>query len=91
VGQFRSPSIKAAPDGLIYVADAENDRIQVVDGAGRVVAAWGSKGAAPGQFSYPIGIAADAAGNVYVADFGNDRVQKFRFLPVLTPTGTPTG
>jgi len=38
---------------------------------------WGSQGSGDGQFSYPSGIATDAAGNVYVADSDNHRIQKF--------------
>jgi len=39
---------------------------------------WGSFGAGPGQFSSPLGIAADPnADFVYVADTGNNRIQKF--------------
>src|SRR5438093_703337 len=43
---------------------------------------WGSFGSGEGQFSYPIGVATDAAGNVYVVDQFNYRIQKF------TGTGT---
>src|SRR6266540_3767266 len=39
--------------------------------------AWGSGGSGDGQFSYPAGLAVDAAGNVYVADSNNGRIQKF--------------
>lgn len=38
---------------------------------------WGEGGSGEGQFSYPYGVATDAAGNVYVADSGNHRIQKF--------------
>ncbi len=38
---------------------------------------WGSFGNADGQFSSPIGIAADSSGNIYVVDNKNHRVQKF--------------
>jgi sugar lactone lactonase YvrE len=46
--------------------------------------AAGGDGALGGEFSFPEGVATDAAGDIYVADTNNDRVQKFdssgRFL-----------
>lgn len=41
------------------------------------VAEWGRRGAEPGQFHFPIGIAVNAADEVYVTDNINNRVQKF--------------
>lgn len=38
---------------------------------------WGQKGAAPGQFDFPIGIAINSADEVFVTDFYNARVQRF--------------
>jgi hypothetical protein len=38
---------------------------------------WGTEGKAPGQLSYPYGVALDGRGHVYVAEFGGCRVQKF--------------
>ena len=38
---------------------------------------WGALGNGEGQFSQPVGIAIDGAGNVYISDQNNNRVQKF--------------
>ena len=48
---------------------------------GQLLAAWGARGTAPGDFIEPYGIAVDDQGNVYVADAGNHRIQK------LSPSG----
>src|SRR5262245_32014085 len=79
-GQFTYPfGLATDGTGNLYVADAENNRIQKFSGAGAYLAQWGGPGAGSGdgQFNYPADVATDAAGNVYVADFYNHRVQKF--------------
>jgi tripartite motif-containing protein 71 len=57
---------------------------------------WGSYGTGDGQFSSPIGIAADNSGNVYVTDvLNNDRIQKFdgngNFITKWGSNGTADG
>ena len=74
--------------GHLYVLDSENDRVQVFDaGSGAWLAAWGTRGTAPGRFQLGAntgagGIAVDhpaasAVPRVYVADQNNHRVQAF--------------
>ena len=41
--------------------------------------ARGAARSGDGQFTCPLGVALDNAGNVYVADTGNNRIQKFTF------------
>ena len=84
-GQLSSPrAVAVGPNGLLYVADSGNNRIQVLDADGNFVRAWGSAGAGPGQFQEPWGIAVSDEGRVYVADTWNHRIQVFdlegRFL-----------
>ncbi|MGD2295419.1 MAG: SMP-30/gluconolactonase/LRE family protein, partial [Candidatus Aminicenantes bacterium] len=77
-GQFQYPGgIDLDINGIVYVTDLFNHRIQKFDSKGNFLAKWGSYGSGDGQFKYPQGIAIDFIGNVCVADHGNHRVQKF--------------
>jgi len=51
--------------------------VQEFDAGGHLLAKWGLRGSALGDFSQPAAIAVDCAGNVYVADTNNNRVQRF--------------
>ncbi|WP_428324412.1 fibronectin type III domain-containing protein [Nitrosopumilus sp.] len=94
-GEFDDPSGLAfdSENNLLYVADSDNDRIQifeivddttcpsdteeVVDGV-CYVDEFGSLGTADGQFDSPQGIAIDTSNDLlYVADSKNDRIQVF--------------
>jgi len=63
-------------DGLLYVVDGGNFRVQVFDSEGKFVRTFGAVGRQSGQFSRPKEIAADTQGNIYVADtaFGNFQI-----------------
>jgi sugar lactone lactonase YvrE len=77
---FNHPEgITVDSNGLVYVVDSANDRIQVFQPDGTFVRKWGSAGSAPGQFIDPNGIAIDTNGLVYVADGGSvSRIQVFQ-------------
>lgn len=68
--------------GQVYVADWANHRIQEFDANGRLLAAWGRLGQAPGEFFLPAGIAVDGRGDVYVADAGSANIRPHGGRPV---------
>ncbi len=75
---FNNPSgVAVAGNGDIFVADTNNDRVQVFDNAGNFLRQWGSSGTADGEFNGPFDLSVDSSGNVYVVDTGNDRIGKF--------------
>jgi outer membrane protein assembly factor BamB len=76
-------AIAIGPDGLVYVSDADNHRVQVFTAEGEFVHEFGELGSAPGQFTIPFDLSVDDDGNVYVTDDGAERITK------LTPDGTP--
>jgi sugar lactone lactonase YvrE len=84
-GQFNSPhGFVIAPDGTIYVADTNNNRIQHFSSTGEFLNKWGglsdvtAGNALPGTFNQPWAIAISQDGKfVYVADTWNQRVQVF--------------
>ena len=76
--QFDHPfGVAIDASGNVYVADANNNRIQVFTSSGGYVTQWGGYGSGQGQFYSPYGVAVDASGNVYVMDTGNNRIQMF--------------
>lgn len=82
--RFNYPSgIAIGPDGILYVADQDNNRIRKVTTTGDVttLAGSGTKGTVDGlsttaQFASPHGIAVDVHGNVYVADEYSHSIRK---------------
>jgi DNA-binding beta-propeller fold protein YncE len=76
-GEFNLPrDVAVGVDGLLYVVDGGNFRVQVFDTAGKFIKTFGAIGRQSGQFSRPKEIAADTHGNLYVADsaFGNFQI-----------------
>ena len=94
-GEFDDPAGLAydSTDDLLYVADSDNNRIQIfeivdgntcpsstdeiVDGV-CFVEEFGSSGTGDGNFDTPLGIALDTTNDLlFVADSDNDRIQAF--------------
>lgn len=76
---FNKPTaVAVTPTGEFYVSDGyENSRVAKFSAKGEFLFDWGRKGAGPGEFDIPHGIALDSQGRVYVADRGNARIQVF--------------
>jgi len=88
-GQFSAPTFCAFDaDGLFYVSDALNGRVQVFDSAGSFVRNFGRYRQGPGGLWRPKGLAVSERGEVFVADSWQNVVQVFddrgKFLAVLT-------
>jgi peptidylamidoglycolate lyase len=66
-GQFDLPHwVALDASGNVYVADRENQRIQVFDSAGHFISQWAGK-----QLGRPYAIAIDKHGTAYIADGGD--------------------
>lgn len=94
-GQFDRPfGLDAAPDGTVYVADSDNNRISYFNGSGKVLGSFGSAGSGPGQFgkAYCVSVSPDGS-RVLVSDYGTGRVQVFSrtgsFLRMFYTGGQP--
>ncbi len=76
-GSFYGPRGIASHDGLIYVTDTGNERVQVFTEEGEFVRMFGLPGDGEGELREPVGIAVTPDGTVVVADSHNQRVSLF--------------
>lgn len=83
-GAFSAASSVAVDgNGVLFVADAGNNRVQRFNQSGVFISQFGAAGTGNSQFNRPSGIAVvrgtgtTADGAVYVVDSGNNRVQIF--------------
>jgi DNA-binding beta-propeller fold protein YncE len=82
-GRLNYPTDLAWAGGQLLVADAYNNRVQVLSPEGDPVTRWGgplglgAPGSWGGWFRVATGIATDSRERVYVADFENHRIQVF--------------
>ncbi len=83
VGQFRAPlGLTMDEQQRLYVADAGNNRIQVIGPTGGFITEFGGRGWQTGEFDHPTDVALGFQGSyrLYIADTGNDRVQFCNFV-----------
>ena len=83
VGEFWTPlGLTIDERQWIYIADAGNNRVQVIDSTGRYITEFGSRGWQTGEFDHPTDIALSfqRSYRLYVTDAGNDRVQYCNFV-----------
>jgi tripartite motif-containing protein 71 len=88
-GSFNGPGFVAvAPNGNVYVADQNNDRVQYFTPTGSFLGSWGTAGSGDGEFECPCGIAITPGGTVYVTEnegteTSGHRVQYFSLTGVF--------
>jgi DNA-binding beta-propeller fold protein YncE len=72
-GQFLAPQdVDLGPDGSIYVADSDNNRVQVFDSQGTYLRRLGTIT----RFQWVYGVAVDAHGNAYVSEPVRSQISK---------------
>jgi hypothetical protein len=99
VARFNGPrSVATAAGGVVYVTDRENHTIRKITATGSVTTlagVAGQSGNADGagtaaRFTFPHGLATDAAGNLVVTDWGNHTIRKVTLDGVVTTVaGSP--
>ena len=94
-GEFSGPrGIAVDSAHNIYVAESNNQRVQVLTAAGVFVKKFGStSGSDPLYLADPVGLDVDANGSVYVADLteATSRVDKFRVSGATYTLASRTG
>jgi tripartite motif-containing protein 71 len=60
--------VAVGPDGVVYVSDSGNGRVEAFSPRGRFLRQFGSFGHGNGQFVLPFDVAVDGNGDVYVVD-----------------------
>ncbi len=83
-GEFQMPLGLAIDEAdRIYIADAGNNRVQVIDATGNYITEFGGRGWQTGEFDHPSDIALSfqrSYHHLYVADTRNNRVQYCNFV-----------
>jgi len=87
--QFGEPSGLAISNGTVWVADAQNNRIQSFDYLGHFIGQFGTKGSGAGQLNGPTSVSVTPNETLMVTD-ANHRVSEFNMAgEVLRIFGSP--
>ena len=90
-------SPRADLQGLVFVSDTGNDRVQVFERTGKLLRVIGGHGSEDGKLDRPMGLAFDPSGSILlVAESGNRRISAFaagsgRFMARLAEAGPAGG
>ena len=73
----RPQSMRLAPDGTLWVADAAHHRVVRFSTEGEFLGAFGRLGSGPGELRFPYCVDVLPDGTLAVCEYGNNRVQRF--------------
>ncbi|MEK6626411.1 MAG: 6-bladed beta-propeller [Bdellovibrionota bacterium] len=97
-GEFDMPaSIKSDKNGLLYISNTMNGRVDIFNGDGKFLGQYGTvPNTASGNFAHPQGIALDRENRIYVVDNSFENVQIFNdkkqfLMPFGVVGNTPGG
>jgi eukaryotic-like serine/threonine-protein kinase len=77
-GEFLRPvALATAPDGSLWVLDAETHRVEHFSPDGAYLGGFGGEGDGEGRFRDPRDLLSDAHGELFILDYGNRQVQHF--------------
>ena len=92
--QFQNPFGLTIYNGVLYVVDQGNNRVQKFTLSGEYIGEFGSNGSGESQLSGPQGISHDGKGNILVADSNSYKVKVFTtegsFVKAIECSGTPS-
>lgn len=75
--QPHAGGVAVDPEGNVYVAHWNSNKVAAYSPAGELQREWGVKGTGDGEFQLPGSVALGPDGLLYVPDQGNSRIQKF--------------
>ncbi|MCD6374305.1 MAG: NHL repeat-containing protein [Caldisericaceae bacterium] len=77
-GQFNRPlALAVSQDGVLFVVDSGNNRLQLFDLEGHFLKTVGGFGFEADQFDFPTDIWTKSLINIYVSDYNNQRIQRY--------------